>query len=199
MKIKTTFAVFILCLFVISGCQSSNVQKTQDTFKTPPEESSKVRKTHDTFKITLPKDIPSFVKEKDFENIDFNKSVTVFDTGTRNDMVGNKNKIGFIGPDLNSNGEPDFKANETQKWLWHFWGVNKGDLTIVGYNADTLKITPVLGDGWSRKNGIGGGKIEGADSSMPSHVTFPEAGRWALLVYIDGKLFDTLVMDVKGE
>ncbi|MEH6852976.1 hypothetical protein [Bacillus pseudomycoides] len=180
MKVKTLFAVFLLCLFVISGC-----------------ESSKVRKTQDTFKITLPEDIPSFVKEKDFEKIDWDRKV--FDTGTRNEMVGNKNKIGFIGPDLNSNGEPDFKANEIQKWLWHFWGVDKGELTIVGYNADTLKITPILGDGWSRKNGIGGGKISGADSSMPSHITFPEAGKWALLVYIDGKLFDTLVLDINGK
>ncbi|SNT29615.1 hypothetical protein SAMN05444672_11336 [Bacillus sp. OK838] len=32
---------------------------------------------------------------------------------------------------------------------------------------------------------------------MPSNVALPKAGKWALLVYIDGKLFDTLVMDIK--
>jgi hypothetical protein len=175
LKVKIPFVLFILCFFVLSGCESSKVQNSNE--------------------FSLPKDIPSFVKEKDLKKINWDRTVTVFDTGTRNDMIGNKHKLGFIGPDLKSNEELDIKPNEAQKWLWHFWGIEKGELTVVGYNQDTSKITPVLSDGWSR-NGIGGGKIEGADASMPSSVVLPEAGKWALLVYIEGKLFDILVFKI---
>jgi hypothetical protein len=159
-----TFVLFI----VLTGCDSK-VDKESIT-------------------LNLPKDIPSFVTEKDFEKVDWDRTVTEFDTGTGSDMVGNKNKLGIIGPEL--------KPNEIEKWLWHFWGINKGEFTVVGYNQDTSKITPVLSDGaWSR-NGGDGGRIEGADASMPSNVVLPEAGKWAFLVYIDGKLFDTLVMEI---
>lgn len=162
--------VFLSVLFLVGGCSTNETVES---------------------KLTLPEDIPDFVQKSDFEKVDWDRTVTEFDAGTRSDFVGNKNKLGIIGPEL--------KPNEVEKWLWHFWGIDKGEFTVVGYNQDTSKITPVLSDGaWSR-NGVGGGKIEGADASMPSNVVLPEAGTWALLVYIDGKLFDTLVMDVKDK
>lgn len=169
--IKILFVAFLLSLFVISGCQSSKDQEVQKPIK-----------------VSLPNDIPNFVSEKDFEKIDWNRTATEFNTGERSDMVGIKNKLGIIGPEL--------KPKVVEKWLWHFWGIHKGEFTVVGYNQDTSKISPVLSDGaWSR-NGLGGGKVNGADASMPSNVVLPEAGKWALLVYIDDKLFDTLVIDV---
>ncbi|MFF5400321.1 hypothetical protein ACFY5J_24105 [Peribacillus butanolivorans] len=172
MKIISLFVALFLCLFVVSGCTSTKVQEPQNQNK-----------------LSLPEDIPNFVTEKDFEKIDWDRTAIKFDTGTSGDMVGNKNKLGIIGPEL--------KPNEVEKWLWHFWGIDKGELTIVGYNQDTSNISPVLSDGvWSR-TGVGGGKINGADASLPSNVALPKAGKWALLVYIDGKLFDTLVMDIK--
>ena len=159
---------FLSMLFLLVGCSTNK-----------PVES----------KLDFPEDIPDFVQKSDFEKIDWDRRVTEFDTGTRDDMVGNENKLGIIGPEL--------KPNKVEKWLWHFWGIDKGELTVVGYNKDTSKITPVLSDGVWSMNGIGGGKIEGADASMPSNVVLPEAGEWALLVYIDGKLFDILVYEIK--
>ncbi|MFJ7975740.1 DUF4871 domain-containing protein [Peribacillus sp. JNUCC 23] len=170
MKIKSMVLIFLSVLFWVVGCSTNETVES---------------------KLTLPEDIPDFVQISDFEKVDWDRTVTEFDTGTRNDMVGNKNKLGIIGPEL--------KPNEVEKWLWHFWGIDKGKFTVVGYNQNTSKITPVLSDPtWSR-NGVGGGKIEGADASMPSNVVLPEAGTWALLVYIDGNLFDTLIMDVKDK
>jgi len=160
----------LLLLIVITGCDLTKVDKESIT-------------------ISLPKDIPSFVTEKDFEKVNWNRTVTEFDTGTRSDMIGNKNKLGIIGPEL--------KPNKTEKWLWHFWGIEEGEMTVVGYNKDTSKITPVLSDGVWSKDGVGGGKTEGADASLPSNVVLPEAGKWALLVYIDDKLFDILVYEIK--
>jgi len=174
LKIKSLFVALFLCLFVVSGCTSTKVLEPQNPNK-----------------LSLPEDIPNFVTVKDFEKIDWDRTATDFGTGTSSDIVGNKNKLGIIGPEL--------KPNKVEKWLWHFWGIDKGELTIVGYNQDTSNISPVLSDGvWSR-TGVGGGKINGADASLPSNVVLPKAGKWALLVYIDGKLFDILVMDIKGK
>lgn len=141
--------------------------------------------------MSLPRDIPQYVTEKDFEKIDWDKKVTKFATELRNDMFGNKDKLGIIGPNL--------KPNQVEKWLWHFWGIDKGEVTVVGYNKNTSKITPVFSDGVWTKKGVSGGKINGADASMPSNVVLSEAGKWAILVYIDDQLFDTLVMDVKDQ
>ncbi|MEC2058013.1 DUF4871 domain-containing protein [Peribacillus psychrosaccharolyticus] len=170
MKIKSLFIALFICLFVVSGCTSTTVNPN---------------------KISLPEDIPNFVTERDFNKIDWDRTTVAFDTGTSSDMVGNKNKLGIIGPEL--------KPNEVEKWLWHFWGIDQGNFTIVGYNQDTSTISPVLSDGsWSR-TGVSSGKINGADASLPSNVELPKAGKWALLVYIDDQLFDTLVMDIKGK
>lgn len=137
MKIKSLFVALFLCLFVGSGCTSPKVQEPQNPNK-----------------LSLPEDIPNFVTVKDFEKIDWDRTATEFGTGTSSDIVGNKNKLGIIGPEL--------KPNKVEKWLWHFWGIDKGKLTIVGYNQDTSNISPVLSDGvWSR-TGVGGGKINGA-------------------------------------
>ncbi|QQT02660.1 DUF4871 domain-containing protein [Peribacillus psychrosaccharolyticus] len=167
---KSLFIALFICLFVVSGCTSTTVNPN---------------------KISLPEDIPNFVTERDFNKIDWDRTTVAFDTGTSSDMVGNKNKLGIIGPEL--------KPNEVEKWLWHFWGIDQGNFTIVGYNQDTSTISPVLSDGsWSR-TGVSSGKINGADASLPSNVELPKAGKWALLVYIDDQLFDTLVMDIKGK
>ncbi|MFJ7995276.1 hypothetical protein ACIQY5_24570 [Peribacillus frigoritolerans] len=69
----------------------------------------------------------------------------------------------------------------------HYW-LNLAHLLKENKSVNPLHVT-----------GVGGGKINGADASLPSNVDLPKAGKWALLVYIDGKLFDTLVMDIKGK
>ncbi|MBY6036955.1 hypothetical protein KUV80_09830 [Fictibacillus nanhaiensis] len=42
-----------------------------------------------------------------------------------------------------------------------------------------------------------GGALNGAEATMPSSVSLPLSGKWALLVDIDEKLCDTLVITVK--
>ncbi|WP_430787102.1 hypothetical protein VBD025_15565 [Virgibacillus flavescens] len=174
MKLTILFTAFLVCLIVLVGCETSKVQKDQHSIT-----------------ITLPEDIPSFITEKDFEKIDWNRKATELETGTGSVMFGNKNKLGIIGPELT--------PNNVEKWLWHFWGIEKGELTVVGYNQDNSKISTVFSGGYWSRNGIGGSEINGADASLPSNVMLPDAGKWALLVYIDGKLFDILVIDVQDK
>ncbi|WP_057913091.1 hypothetical protein [Peribacillus muralis] len=133
---------------------------------------------------------PGFVTEKDVEEVDWIKNAAEFNTDAGSDMVGNEHKVGIIGPEL--------KPNKIEKWLWHFWGIDKGKLTLVGYHKESKGISPVFSEAvWSRK-GIGGGQLNGADASLPTNVVLTKAGKWAILIYIDGQLFDILVIEVNA-
>jgi hypothetical protein len=79
--------------------------------------------------------------------------------------------------------------------MWHLWGENveNMELTVVGYHRETETVYPILIDGWSKSLG---GPNNGADAHVPSTVKIPEPGEWAILLYTDGKLFDTLVFEI---
>ncbi|PAE24959.1 MULTISPECIES: hypothetical protein [Bacillaceae] len=134
--------------------------------------------------ITLPEDIPDFVQESDFDTIDWERKAVEF--GDRG-IIGNENKSGVIGADMPSlNG---------QKWMWHLWGVENADLTIVGFHKESQTVHPILtnGMGWTIR---AYGPINGADAHTPSSVKFPKKGEWAILLYVDGELFDELIYDI---
>lgn len=139
-------------------------------------------------KIVLPKDIPNFVKESDFEKIDWERKAVKFgDSG----IIGNANKSGVIGADMPS--------LNTQKWMWHIWGMKDVDLTVVGLHRETKTVHPILFDrdkeSWYWTNRMMGA-VNGADSHMPSSVKVPKSGEWAILLYTDGKLFDKLIFEI---
>jgi hypothetical protein len=135
-------------------------------------------------KIVLPNDIPDFVKESDFENIDWDRKAVKF--GERGSIIGNENKSGVIGADM-----PSLKG---QKWMWHLWGVDDVDLTIVGFHKETKTVHKILINGWTIR---AYGPNNGADAHAPSAVKIPKPGEWAILLYTNGKLFDTLVYEIK--
>lgn len=136
-------------------------------------------------KLTLPEDIPNFVEESDFEKVDLDKKAVTFDYN----IIGNENKSGVIGADMPS-------ININQKWMWHLWGIGnpkETKLTVVGFHGETGTVHQILTSGWT----IGlGGENNGADAHAPSSVNIPKAGKWAILLYTDGKLFDKLVYEI---
>jgi hypothetical protein len=155
--------IFLSMLFFVAGCSTTETVES---------------------KLTLPEDIPNFVEESDFENIDWERKAVKLDDGR---IIGNENKSGVIGADMPSlNG---------QKWMWHLWGVDNVDLTIVGFHKETETVHKVLvnGFGWTIPTY---GPLNGADAHTPSSVKIPKSGEWAILLYTDGKLFDILVYEI---
>jgi hypothetical protein len=171
LKVKFSLLVFSLCCLIMSGCVSEK-EETMDE-KTQP--------------VMQNDDSPSFVSESDLKNIDWNKTVTKIGTNGNSDIFGNPNKVGYVGPDLH--------AKKIDKWLWHFFGKAEGKLTVVAYHQETSMKRPFLTSGYTRD--FSGGAMNGAVATMPSNVSLPSSGKWALLVYIDEQLFDTLVISVK--
>ena len=157
--------IFLSMLFLVAGCSTNETVES---------------------KLTLPDDIPDFVRESDFKTIDWERNAVEF--GGRG-IIGNENKSGVIGADMPSlNG---------QKWMWHLWGIENAKntkLTVVGFHKESETVHPILIDGWTK--GLGGAN-NGADAHVPSGVKIPKSGEWAILLYTDEKLFDILVYEIK--
>jgi hypothetical protein len=138
----------------------------------------------DKKEIELLDGIPDFVHKKDLQEIDWKRKPVKFNKN----MIGNENKAGIIGAD---------KLNlRIQKWMWHLWDVEAPEtkkLTVVGYHKETKTFHQILVDEWSKTLA---GPNNGADAHIPSNVKIPESGDWAILLYIDEKLFDILVFEV---
>ncbi|WP_226669783.1 DUF4871 domain-containing protein [Metabacillus litoralis] len=168
------YLLFIF-LIIFAGCEANKVDKDNNSIK-------------------LPNNIPSYVKKEDIREIDWSQKAVEFDSDTGSEMFGVKDKVGIIGPML--------KPNQVEKWMWHFWGVNEGEMTVVGINRSTTKIYPILINGQSKDDRFWSkelaGEINGADYHTPSNVMISEAGEWAFMVYINGELFETFVMEVRN-
>lgn len=127
--------------------------------------------------------LPPFVRESDFEQIDWERKAVVFNKN----IIGNVNKSGVIGAD-----QPSLNG---QKWMWHLWGISQDTkLTIVGFHRDTKTAHSIINLGWT--TGLSGGN-NGADAHIPSTVRIPKRGEWAILLYTDEELFDILIYDIQ--
>ena len=137
-------------------------------------------------KTVLPDDMPDYVQESDLEQINWERKAGEFgDKG----IIGNENKSGVIGADMPS--------LDGQKWMWHLWGNEQANtsLTVVGYHKESKTVHKILKDGWTINLG---GPNNGADAHTPSMVKIPKSGEWAILLYVDEELFDTLVYEINS-
>ncbi|MDN4492968.1 hypothetical protein [Ureibacillus aquaedulcis] len=164
MKFKSLGLILVCILFMVLGCS---------------------KKETDENKLDLPEEMPNFVEESDFENVDWHKKAVMFN----GNMMGNEDKSGVIGANMPS-------LNNNQKWMWHLWGMEslgETKLTVVALHRETNSIHQILTSGWS----IGlGGENNGADAHVPSSVNIPNPGEWAMLLYTNEKLFDILVFEI---
>ena len=117
-------------------------------------------------------------------------------TGTFNTkdytLRGIPNKIGFI--------DAPFESGKTTKYMWHFWGeISNGNFTVIALKKGVMTPTPVLVESenniWSVEPPLG--PNNGADAHLPTLMEIPEAGQWALMVYIGQNYIDTIVVEAK--
>jgi hypothetical protein len=101
-------------------------------------------------------------------------------------LRGTEGKVGFI--------DPGFIAGKSNKYMWHFWNGEReldGKLTVMAVKqGDEQMIEVFAGTNL-------GGALNGADRSLPSSMVLPEAGVWRLLPLIEGRLVDSIVVEVK--
>ncbi|MBD7938332.1 DUF4871 domain-containing protein [Cytobacillus sp. Sa5YUA1] len=137
--------------------------------------------------LSVPDDnLPLFVTKDEIRKIDWNQKAIRF----KENMIGNENKTGIIGADLPS-------VEHNQKWMWHLWGIKnptETELTVVGYHKGSKTTHQILTTGWSIDLSSSNNE---ADAHAPSSVKLPKTGQWAILIYTNEKLFDTIILNIK--
>jgi hypothetical protein len=155
-----------MVLLMISGCQEKEVQmKTDDQGVPSNREHKKASDGQDWQESPL------------FKSGDFT-------------MIGQEGRLGFIYSDR----EVDrFYPNQTQKYMWHFWGDDQefdGELKVMATHENGGEPITVLEDLPL------GGPNNGADRHVPSNMSLPKSGMWKLDAYIGDKLFGSVYVKV---
>lgn len=106
------------------------------------------------------------------------------------EMFGNEGSLGIIGPKrITENG---------QKWMWHFWGPesisNKKWEVKAFKQGEEEAINPLTfkDDQLTPRDDVINGHAR-------SSVLFPSSGLWKLQVFIDGELFDEIIVNIEQE
>lgn len=174
---KTFILPFIFSTFIfVTGC-TLNAEEFEDT------NDNDIKTVHHD-KINGIESTPNFVQQSDFLNIDWERKAVKFGHAG---IIGNENKSGILGADTP-------RVNSPQKWMWHLWGVPSNvDLTVVGFHRETQTVHQILTDHWTKGTS---GPHNGADAHVPSTVKIPMEGEWAIMLYIDGELFDILIFEI---
>jgi hypothetical protein len=88
-----------------------------------------------------------------------------------------------------------FIAGKMNKYMWHFWGSEdelKGNFHVKAVKQGETRLLDIF----EGKPGIG--KHNGADATLPSSMSLPEPGLWRLLPYLDDRLLQSIVVEVKA-
>ncbi|WP_054956266.1 DUF4871 domain-containing protein [Paenibacillus dakarensis] len=102
------------------------------------------------------------------------------------EMTGVENRLGFI--------HPPFKANQPNKYMWHFWGSEEelnGDLRITAVKQNSSEIIDVF------EGSLRTGKLNNADAALPTTMSLPTPGLWRLMVSIDERLYGSVIVEVE--
>lgn len=107
-------------------------------------------------------------------------------------MIGEEGKAGFIYDDSEV---VRFYENESQKYMWHFWGSQTeltGPFKVVGTHENSSEDIVVVPEGdVSIPN-----PNSGADHHVPTLMSLPEKGMWKLEALINDKVMGTVYVEV---
>jgi len=106
-------------------------------------------------------------------------------------MIGKEGKLGFIYDDSEV---VKFYPNQTQKYMWHFWGESRelqGKLLkVMGTSKDSGKQIKVFEAAALAE------PLNGADAHHPSNMTLPSTGLWRLDAYVGDEFYGNVVVKV---
>lgn len=130
------------------------------------------------------------IPENDWELSSTFEHSVVYESGKEGSytVVGSKDGIGFIGPF-------PIIAKDKQKYLWFYFGkenIYDKPVEVKAIKKGTEELVDILsGPGTFYE----GAKVSPDSVNMPSHLKFPSAGVWKILVYIDEELYESIVIE----
>jgi Domain of unknown function (DUF4871) len=102
-------------------------------------------------------------------------------------IVGSKGGIGFTGPF-------PIIAKEKQKYFWFYFGeenIYDKPVEVKAVKKGTKELVDVLG---GPSTFYESAEVSPGSVNMPSSLKFPSAGIWKVLVYVDGELYESIVI-----
>ena len=104
-------------------------------------------------------------------------------------VVGSTDRVGFTG-------SFPIIAKEPQKYFWFYFGrqnIYDKPVKVKAIKKETKEVVDVLSgpSTFYKSAAVSPGSV-----NMPSLLTFPSAGIWKVLVYIDEKLYESIVIEV---
>jgi hypothetical protein len=132
--------------------------------------------------VTSCSDVTNKVKEEKWK-----ESIKTFST-EYGEMFGKEGKIGIIGSTTMGN-------ENSQKWMWHFWGsdnISYKNWEVKAFKQNEKeKINPI-----TFKDEILTPRDDRVKGHARSAVNFNSPGLWKIQVFIDGKLFDEMIINI---
>lgn len=102
-------------------------------------------------------------------------------------IVGNKETLGFAG-------EIGLKAEKSHKLLWFYFGeenIFDKPVEVNGIRKGTEEMVNLHSGTFYQGAEAGPGSV-----NMPSSLKFPSAGKWKILIYIDGEFYESIAVEV---
>ncbi|MGP4060176.1 hypothetical protein [Halobacillus sp. H74] len=105
------------------------------------------------------------------------------------EIVGNKDTVGFTGTF-------PIKARDSQKYFWFYFGkesIYDKPVEVKAIKKGTMEPVDIIS---GPSNFYKEAEVSPHSVNMPSRLKFPSAGIWAILVYIDDELYESIVVEV---
>lgn len=180
---KHTLTLFLLLAVVLlMACTSNSISEISNESKLTKVETKVQEITNEIEKVATD---GNWVLSSTFDH-----SVG-YETGEEGsyEIVGNKDTVGFTGPF-------PIIAKDSQKYFWFYFGkesVYNKPIEVKAIKKGTEKAVNILS---SPSNFYKGAEVSPDSVNMPSHLKFPSAGVWKILVYIDEELYESIVVEV---
>ncbi|QTN01272.1 DUF4871 domain-containing protein [Sediminibacillus dalangtanensis] len=182
MKKHMLFLSLFLTVGTLNACTSNPNDKTSNEWKESKEENEVRESTNEDEKTTA---------EDDWDlSSTFHYSVE-YESGEEGsyEIVGNKDTVGFTGPF-------PIIAKDSQKYFWFYFGkenIYNKPVEVKAIKKGTKKPVNILS---GPSTFFEDAAVSPDSVNMPSTLTFPSAGIWKILMYMDGELYEKIVVEV---
>ena len=180
---KHILALFLLLTIVsLVACTSNSISETPSELKVSKEENKLQESTNEVEKAVAEGNwvlSSTFVHSVEYETSEEGSY----------EIVGNKDTVGFTGPF-------PIIAKDSQKYFWFYFGkesVYNKSVEVKAIKKGTEETVNILS---GPSNFYKGAEVSPDSVNMPSHLKFPSAGVWKILVFIDEKLYESIVVEV---
>lgn len=103
-------------------------------------------------------------------------------------VIGNKNTFGFTGP-------VPILSKDAQKYMWFYFGnesIYDKPVELKALKKGTAELVNISSGTFYKS-----AKVSPDSVNMPSRFKFPTGGVWKLFLYIEGHLFESIVVQVE--